>query len=255
MVKRFVDADNFHISSMLVKTRAIVFRKLKYGDSGLIVDLYTEELGLRSYLVQGVRKPGDKGRAALFQLSSLLDIVAYQQEGKSLQRVKEFQLSSPYQTLLFDVVKSTTALFLIDISRKVIKEKESNPYLFNFLSDWFLFLDKPENKATQVPWVFILQLSSFIGFEPNGQYSEETPYFDLQEGCFCENSPRHAFYLEPAQARWISEALHATKEDICQWTVPKVMRKDLLEKLLLYYQLHVEDFKGLQSADIISAIL
>jgi DNA repair protein RecO (recombination protein O) len=34
--------------SMIISSRGIVFRTLKYGETSLILDIYTEALGLRS---------------------------------------------------------------------------------------------------------------------------------------------------------------------------------------------------------------
>ena len=40
----------------VVTTKAIVLSSLKYGDSSLIVKCYTEEEGVKSYLVRGILK-------------------------------------------------------------------------------------------------------------------------------------------------------------------------------------------------------
>ena len=62
---------------MLVKTRGIVLSYLKYRETSVIVRIYTEQLGLQSYVVNGVRKAKPPGRIALFQPFTLLELVAY----------------------------------------------------------------------------------------------------------------------------------------------------------------------------------
>ena len=74
---------------MLIKTRGIVFRSLKYGETSLIVDIFTEERGLRSYLINGVRSKRGKVKASLLQIMSLVEIVAYDKHERGLNRVKE----------------------------------------------------------------------------------------------------------------------------------------------------------------------
>ena len=40
---------------MLQKTKGMVLRNVKYGETSLIVTIFTEMLGIQSYLVNGVR--------------------------------------------------------------------------------------------------------------------------------------------------------------------------------------------------------
>jgi len=80
---------------MLHNTKGIVLRTVKYGETSVIVSIYTELFGIQSYLVNGVRKSSKKGSgsAALFQPAALLDLVVYYNELKQLNRIKEFQWS------------------------------------------------------------------------------------------------------------------------------------------------------------------
>ena len=77
---------------MLQTTKTIVLRTVKYGETSIITTLYTEAFGLQSYLVNGVRTTSKKGatKSALFQPAALLEVVAYHNEFKNLQRLKEF---------------------------------------------------------------------------------------------------------------------------------------------------------------------
>src|SRR5689334_1330858 len=99
----------------LHKTKGIVIRVVKYGDTSLIVTIYTELFGVQSYLVNGVRTSTKKGpgKANLFQPASILDLVVYHNELKNLNRIKEFKWSFIYQHLFFDVIKNSVALFMI----------------------------------------------------------------------------------------------------------------------------------------------
>ncbi|HPD54473.1 MAG TPA: recombination protein O N-terminal domain-containing protein, partial [Bacteroidia bacterium] len=45
---------------MLEKTRGIVLRTTDYGETSLVVKVFTEAYGLQSYIVNSVRKPGAK---------------------------------------------------------------------------------------------------------------------------------------------------------------------------------------------------
>ncbi|HRG80676.1 MAG TPA: recombination protein O N-terminal domain-containing protein, partial [Cyclobacteriaceae bacterium] len=51
---------------MLHKTKGVVFRFTKYGETSIIVNIFTELFGLQSYIVNGVRSSSKKSKIALY---------------------------------------------------------------------------------------------------------------------------------------------------------------------------------------------
>ena len=51
---------------MLRKTRGIVLHVTDYAETSLVVKIYTEDFGLQSYLINGVRKQKAKFKSNLF---------------------------------------------------------------------------------------------------------------------------------------------------------------------------------------------
>ena len=101
---------------MLHKTKGIVLRTVKYGETSVIVTILTELFGLQSYLVNGVRTGRGKGgsKAGMFQPAAILDLVIYHQESKNLNRLKEYNWAFLYRNILSDVISNSIALFLED---------------------------------------------------------------------------------------------------------------------------------------------
>src|ERR1044072_9918003 len=97
----------------LHNTKGIVLRTVKYGETSVIVTIFTELFGLQSYIVNGVRSSTKKGsgKANLFQPSAILDLVVYHNELKNLNRIKEFKWDHLYNHILSDVKKNAVALF------------------------------------------------------------------------------------------------------------------------------------------------
>ena len=52
---------------MYHKTRAIVLHCIKYSETSVIAKIYTEKLGMQSYMVKGVRAAKSKSKAAMLQ--------------------------------------------------------------------------------------------------------------------------------------------------------------------------------------------
>ena len=149
---------------MLHKTRGIVFRFTKYGESSIIVNIFTEMLGLQSYIVNGVRSRSSKNRIALFQPLTLLELVVYHRENANINRIKEVKCLYPYQTIHLDIKKSGVALFLNEIINKSIKEESHAEELCGFMIRSFVTLDQLETQVENFHLRFMLKLSRLLGF-------------------------------------------------------------------------------------------
>ena len=172
---------------MIHKTKGIVLRTVKYGETSLVVTVFTELLGLQSYLVNGVRQASKKGtpKATYFQPAAILDLVAYHNEFKNLQRLKEFKWAYLYKHLLSYVRKNTVALFMIELLTKCLKQPEAHPELYYFVEDALHHLDESNDTVTaNFPLFFALHLAVFFGFRISDDHDEGTHYLDLQEGLF-----------------------------------------------------------------------
>ena len=76
---------------MITKTRGIVLNYIKYGDTSIICKIYTEQFGLQSYIINGIRKSKSKN-IGLYQPLNILDLVVYHKKTSGLQRIKESKL-------------------------------------------------------------------------------------------------------------------------------------------------------------------
>ena len=171
----------------VVSTKAIVISSIKYGDSSLIVKLYTHELGLISCMIKGVLK-SKKGKlkAAYFQPLTLLSTVISYQEKRNLQSIREAQVNYIYQTLHSDVIKQSVVMFLSEVLSSSIQEEESNTLLYEYLENSFLWLDS-HNTTSNFHLLFLLNLTKFLGFYPDTSDTDKQA-FHLIDGVFTEES-------------------------------------------------------------------
>ena len=244
---------------MVHATKGIVLRTVKYGDTSIITTVYTELFGIQSYIVKGVRQSSktSAGRASFFQPAAMLDMEVHHNELKQLQFIKEYQWSYLYEHVLFDVVKNTVAMFVIELLQHSLKQPEANPELFYLIEDTLKQLDKGNDTLTgNLPLYFTLHLSSELGFRMHGSYSEKTPLFDLQEGMFMADRPSHPYYIEGTLAQTTSQLL-AVKfyNDLENIALNRVLRRELLQAYLTYLSLHIQDFGEMKSFAILQEIL
>ena len=240
----------------LFKTKGIVLRAVKYGETSMVVTIFTALFGIQSYLVNGVRKSTKKGsgKANLFQPAAILDMVVYHSELKNLQRIREFRWGFLYAHILSDVKKNTVALFIIELLTKCLKQPEANPELFDFVEDVLMHLDNStENTTANFPLFFALQLTVFLGLRMNDNYSDSLPVLDLQEGGFVSEKPHHPYYIEAAGARITSDILKVLQpEELEDMRLNHEFRRNLLYAYEKYYSLHIADFGSLRSLPVLS---
>ena len=238
-----------------ITTRGIVFRYLKYAETSVIADFYTEARGLRSFVIAGVRSRRATIKASLLQVMSLIEVVAYDRSDVTLHRLKEIRLAHTYKSLPFSVPKGAVGLFMAELCRKTIREEEPNPELFDFLWQSFVFLDATAAPFANIHLWFLASLTGYLGFLPHGEWSEKTPFFDLKTGCFAAEAPLHLSYTTPEISSLLHQLLHTELENCHTIKMGRAERKLLLEKMLVFYSEHIDNFSTLQSHLILQEVL
>ena len=237
---------------MQLTTRAIVFSAIKYGDTSLIARLFTEQAGLKSYMLKGVLKSRrGKVKAAYFQPLTQLEIVATHSEKRSLHHIREARVQYTYTTLHTDMDKKAIAIFLAEVLGMAIREEEENRPLYEFLEASFQWLDTHGGIAN-FHLYFLLQLSKFLGFYPE-ETKAHLDYFDLVEGEFVDYPSAHPHITGDVLSHFKAflgtnfEAMHTiglSKQD----------RQELLQTLTLYFELHLQGFKKPRSLAVLNEV-
>jgi len=233
-------------------------RSVKYGESSLVVSIYTELFGMQSYMVNGVRSASAKQpyRANLFQPATILDLVVYQNDRSSLQRIREFKWALIYNDLYRNIHKNTVALFITEVLQKCLNQPEANPELYEFLEDVFTQLDEGNPAVTaNFPLYFLLHLAHFFGFRIQDTFSAGNTILDLHEGNFVSRRPQHPNYLEEELSEITSHLLKTQHpEELIELRLNREQRKALLDAYLSYYVFHQPGFGNLKSIPVLHAL-
>jgi len=239
---------------MLHKTRGIVLHYIKYSETSVIVTIYTERFGRQSYIINGVRSKKAKIKANILQPLFLLDMEVYHKPKRDLQRVKEVQNAVIFTSLPYDIRKSTLAIFIAEIIYKAIQEQESNPDLFEYLYNSVQILDLKESGLSVFHIYFLIQLSKYLGFFPNNNYSEEKCFFDLKAGAFVQIKPFHTSFLDKEQSLILSQVMNFSTDQHENLKVSYKERSELLEKIIEYYRLHNTGISEIKSMSVLKEV-
>ena len=239
---------------MIISSKAIVLKHFKYSENSIICKIYTEELGIKSYLVNNLRSKKGQNKIAWFQPLTLLDLVVYNKEKKQLQHIKEASCSQPLMTLHSQVYKSSMALFVAEILLKTIKEEEANVVQYAFVEHFIKTLDKTPSDYTDFHLIFMLHFTQYLGFYPKVESYTPHSYFDMIEGKFSINRPLHATIIESDMACYFHALLNADYENSNTLKLNGKLRNLLLENIIMYYKTHLEGIGTIHSAEVLKMV-
>ena len=240
---------------MLYTTRGIVFKYFKYSESSIIAKIFTEEFGLQSYIVKGVRSKRSKTRLALFQPLTLVDLVAFHKENKTINHLKEISVNYAFQSIPLEMEKRSILFFLNELLYRSIREETSDKELFNWLFNTLTWYDLNKGETINFHLVFMLQLSRFLGFYPKKTLGKNNIVFDLQEGQFTDVIPKDPQYISGTMVTKLELLYKSTFENSQSPEINNNDRRKLVDILITYYRLHLPGFGEMKSLEVLKTIL
>jgi DNA repair protein RecO (recombination protein O) len=240
---------------MLYKTRGIVFKTTNYSESSVVVQVFTEKLGLQSYLINGIKKPKSKIKYNSLQPLHLLDMVVFHKTSGGIQRVSELRHQPVFLTIPYDILKSSIVLFLNEVLYKSLKQHEADEVLFEFLFHAIEILDSINSGLANFHLYFLLRLTRFLGFYPDMTQAKDGAYFNLMDGGYTAHQPAHTLFLEPAYATLWTKIIDSNFDDLDNIKISAAARKFMLDKILVYYRCHVEGFGQIKSHEVLEEVL
>lgn len=239
---------------MVVKTRAIVLRTTKFGDSQIIVDVLTEEQGRVSFMVRLSKSSKGKFRRQYFQPLTLLAIEYDYRQKANLQKMKDLMVYLPYCDIPFSPIKLPMSMFLAEFISLSTRNEQKDLPLFEFVLNSLLWLDGASGTFANFHIVFMLRMTLFLGFYPNLEDDEQLPYFDLQEGCFAAHAPVHPHFLGPEDALLLRKLMRIRYRTMHLYQMSRLERNRCVDLVLQYYRLHVPNFPDMKTLPVLKEL-
>lgn len=236
----------------VVSTKAIVISAFKYSDSSLIVKCFTEQEGLKSYLIRGVLK-SKKGnlKPAYFQPLTQLKIEATHKQKSTLHTLKDATVLHQYNTIYQDIVKQSIVLFLSEVLSSCIQEEEKNIRFFSYLENAILWLDTHDT-VSNFHLLFLLNLSHFLGFYPDVS-NKHKDSFNLLEGNFTD-ATHEKLTISGDKLILFKKLLGINFDAIENVSFSKQERQVILQMIIQYFELHLDGFRTPKSLAILETV-
>jgi DNA repair protein RecO (recombination protein O) len=243
---------------MLHKTKGIVLRAVKYGETSLILNIFSEIAGHQSYMIKGVRNAQSKTkRAGLLQAASLLELVVEHKPNRQLQHIREFQPSHIYQSLQEEVIKNSIAIYSVELLSKLLPHEVVMEDLFHFAYNYFLELDLAgTNEVGNYPLFFTIQCGKYFGYNILGHYTTNTPYLDAKEGVFSAQPPNSKTALNDEEIKIMATIINeAELQNLHLISLNSSTRNKLLDWYIEFLQHHTQHLSNIRSLEILRTIL
>ena len=231
---------------MKYKSRAIALSYSKQGESSIIAKIFTEEKGLQSFIIKGVRAKKSKKKLGLFQPLQLLNINATHLHKKNLQYISEIGLEHKQINNGIDMKKNFLYIFIAEVISKVLLEKEKA--LFKFIWELKIDLNSLEKINPNFPLIFLIRLSEYLGFCPSRE-ELNGEYFNMEIGEFTNIQKQINYYIGKNNSIYLRKLLENKEINI-----PYENRNQILLHLIQYYKLQHHELKNMTSHLIIESL-
>lgn len=199
---------------MLQKTVGIVLRTQDYGETHKLVTIFTKEIGKITTISRGANKPRSR-LSAVSQIFIEADFLLFVPKG--LATLRQGDIISSYRHIREDLLRTTYAAYMIELTDKLIEEKSPEPFLYNELRQTLEWINDEEDYLVPL-MMYEMKLFKKGGFAPVVDYcvncnnNENLQSFSIQEGgalCDrCVSIDHYAMRLPPSLFRILSVFLH-----------------------------------------------
>ncbi|MDR2928147.1 MAG: DNA repair protein RecO [Cytophagaceae bacterium] len=236
---------------MLCKTHGIVLNHTRYGESNAIFHIFTRELGMQSYMVNGVFGKKKRDKALLLQPLCILELEVYHKDNKDIQRIKEFKLARHFERLPFVQERRAQLFFVAEILLRILRNENANHPLYDFITESILFLDSDCEGIENFHLFFLFKLTKYLGFYPNNAHAGKLAFFDFHDGNFAEHEPQHPYFIPPSEAQIFNRLFSCSNSTLKQLAVNVNERRILQKSLLALYDRHFAGLGKLRTVDVL----
>jgi len=147
---------------MLQRVEGIVLRTNPYGESNLILTLLTRELGKIGVVARGAKKTNSRlaSSSQLFTYGSFLI-----QKGSGLGTLSQGEIIHSFRDLREDLVATSYASLIVELTDKAVEEKKNNPFLFELLYQLLNYMNEGTD-AEVLAYIYMTKMIPVLGLHP-----------------------------------------------------------------------------------------
>lgn len=232
---------------MNMSSPAIFIHRKKYLNNGIFI-FYTQNHGLIEFFVNTNYK-----NKRLNHVKPLSMVTLSFSSKNSYFKYIDHELSYVMNSAYEDIYKSCVVFFLADFIHSVCKKNDININFFDFLKTSIMILEETNNSVSNFHICFMIKSMKFLGIEP--LLNKNHKYLDLKEGVSTNKKPGHLKYIDKKAKKLITDFNKCKLSKCHDIKFSRNERKIILNNVIVFYGLHLENIKKIHSHEILEEVL
>ena len=242
----------------IVKTEALLLKKIKFQDSSNIIRFYTKEQGKISVIAKGARQVKSQFRGYLEPLNHL-SIIYYNKPTRDIQLLSKVDLIHTFINNPQDLTANSYGNGILETIDKLVHHNEETQKLFEMAINILKFIDQNPAQAKEAFLLFLLKSISFLGYGINfdncAHCEKQLEYF-----YFDENNPlpvclhcagKYFQRISPQQLSWLKKTDSlAINPLFTQIALPPESDK-IIDFLISYAGMHFDFYPKFNSLELL----
>jgi len=232
----------------------IVLRTLRYNDTSVIVDMFTDVYGYMSFLVRQSKARRRNTASAFWQPLSMLEFQADIRSSSALPRPSDVRFYLKYTNVPLSPVKTSIFLFIAEFLSVSLREEKKNIPLYTYIESSLQWFDEARfpTAIANFHLVFLMHMCRFIGIYPN--FENPSVYFDLISGTYQSFQPVHPHFLKDSEALILPLLFRMNYYTSHLFKLSSGQRHRIIEVLNDFYSIHLPNFPKLRSLEVLHAV-
>lgn len=230
----------------------VALRTIRYSDSRSILSAWTAERGFMSFALPAGKSREATRRRALTMPLSAFEGVCDIRPGRDISFIRDIKPMDVGMAMISDPAKLAMALFLAEVFERLLRYSQRDDALSLTIFDTLDALNHagPRGVANFALWT-LYRLTIPLGIAPDMSAWSRGALFDPDSGRWTQTRLTGSGYdsaRESTAARLLSRM---TRDNIERLRLTRDDRRQMLDGLLRYYEIHFVRLTPLHSLDVV----
>lgn len=231
----------------------IILKKIPYNDKASIVYLYTQNYGFLPVMVR--KSSSSKNNHAAFIIPmGIIQTEIKLNNTRDIQYISKINSEYYLLSLRESYDKMNIALFVSEFLYQILKYPHTDKNLYSFLKEWILKLDTtPIELCSNVHLFALIKLLTFLGIEPENNFSPKHLYFDLKQACFTDQLLSDYIEQQNISELW-SFFLSSDYKNVLLKKISRNNKNSFIKSIMNYCTLHLDIKLNFTTLEVLQAI-
>ena len=226
---------------MILKVHGFILRLTPFQDNSQVATIFTEEFGLRSFLIKNTYWTKRSNKNALLLLLNQVEIVFYERQTREIQLVSNVSLVYHYDKFYKNPQRGVYLQLWVEILRSLLLEAGPQPEIFQWLNQFLLKINQLGQFVFEQTVIGLSELAQLMGYLPeiDETWSKQPIRLNNTLGTFEKTTPDK---VEIAPTLIVNLILQKDNHQIFN-KIPKNNRIKVLQCWFKIFQIHIPHFK------------